>query len=171
MEEPSKISISGDIEIRGHRAGDMGYITYRHAAIYSKEFGYNEHFEALVGRITSDFLCNYDPVMERCWIAERDGEFLGCIMLVKELKTPSKARLRCFLVEEGARGSGLGTILIKLCIDMAKEVGYEHIVLSTSSLLGSARRLYTRFGFQLKVTKEHQNWGEKQVGETWEMKL
>ncbi|KAK1986968.1 acetyltransferase [Colletotrichum cereale] len=149
----------------------MGYITYRHGAIYAKEHGCNGLFEALVGKITSDFLCNYDPVKERCWIAEAGEEFLGCIMLVKEPEAPSQARVRCFLVEEGARGSGLGTNLIKLCIDTARELGYERIVLSTSNMLGSARRLYARFGFRLEDKTERDEWGLKHVMETWKMEL
>ncbi|KAK1995081.1 acyl-CoA N-acyltransferase [Colletotrichum falcatum] len=159
------------ISIRSHRAGDMGYITHRHAAVYAKEYGCNDHFEALVGRITSDFLCNYDPTGERCWIAEAGGGFAGCIMLVREHREPSTARVRCFLVEDGARGSGLGTRLMRGCIDAAKELGYERVVLSTSNLLGSARRLYAKFGFKLESKTERQEWGIKHVAETWAMDL
>ncbi|WQF84067.1 Putative GNAT domain, acyl-CoA N-acyltransferase [Colletotrichum destructivum] len=171
MDSPKKTSTPGDITIRTHRPGDMGYITHRHGTIYCKEFGFSERFEAYVGKITSDFLLNYDPLMERCWLAERDGAFLGCIMLIKDREAPANARLRCFLVEEAARGSGLGTRLIKLCIDMAREIGYERIALSTDKLMATARRLYTSFGFELKATKEHEDWGERQVGEIWEMRL
>ncbi|KAK2005889.1 acetyltransferase [Colletotrichum eremochloae] len=149
----------------------MGYITYRHAAIYAKEYGYNGLFEALVGRITSDFLSNYDPVKERCWIAEAGSEFLGCIMLIKEPEESNTARVRCFLVEECARGSGLGANLMKVCVDTAKELGYERIVLSTSNLLGSARRLYAKFGFRLESKTERQDWGINHIAETWGMVL
>ncbi|KAK2057296.1 acetyltransferase [Colletotrichum caudatum] len=145
----------------------MGYITYRHAAIYAEEYGFNESFEALVGKITSDFLLNHDPIKERCWIAEAGEAFQGCIMLIKEPGAPRTARVRCFLVENSARGSGLGTVLMEGCVNAAKELGYERVVLSTSNFLGSARRLYTKFGFRIEGKTERQEWGIKHVAETW----
>ncbi|KAK1573889.1 uncharacterized protein LY79DRAFT_567608 [Colletotrichum navitas] len=92
-------------------------------------------------------------------------------MLIKEPETPSTARVRCFLVEDCARGSGLGTSLMTGCIDTAKELGYEHLVLSTTNLSGSARRLYAKFGFRLESKTEHQEWGIRHIGETWRMEL
>lgn len=162
---------SKPITIRNHRPGDMGFITSRHGVIYSREHGYSEVFEAMVGNLTADFLLNYEPAVERCWVAESDDQFLGCIMLVKDRTVTGRAKLRCFLVEEAARGSGLGTELIRLCLEFAREAGYERIGLATDSHLSSARRLYSRFGFEISETKEHQDWGERRTGEIWEMKL
>ncbi|OLN96316.1 putative HTH-type DNA-binding domain-containing acetyltransferase YbfA [Colletotrichum chlorophyti] len=170
MKPPADIA-SKSIKIRTHRPGDMGYITYRHGEIYSQEQGYGLLFEAMVARITADFLFNYDPTAERCWIAEREEKFLGCIMLVKDRDTAGSAKLRCFLVEEAARGSGLGTELVRLCVAFAREVGYERIGLKTDKFLGSARRLYTKAGFVLVNAEDHEDWGEKRTGETWELKL
>ncbi|WDK08770.1 acetyltransferase [Colletotrichum graminicola] len=92
-------------------------------------------------------------------------------MLIKELETPSTARVRCFLVEDCARGSGLGTSLMKGCIDTARELGYGHLVLSTSNLSGSARRSYAKFGFRLESRIERQELGIQHVGETWGVEL
>ncbi|KAK1656806.1 MarR-family transcriptional regulator [Colletotrichum godetiae] len=159
------------ITIRNHHPGDMGYITHRHAAIYSKEHNYGDLFEAMVSQITADFLLNLDREKERCWIAERDEKFLGSIMLIKDREAAGRAKLRCFLVEKEARGSGLGTELIRLCVEFAREVGFDSIGLATDNHLSAARRLYAKAGFELKVTEEHQAWGEKRMGETWEMQL
>lgn len=40
--------------------------------------------EALVCKVGADFLDNYDASTDRCWIAERNDEFLGCIILVQD---------------------------------------------------------------------------------------
>ncbi|KAF6824816.1 HTH-type DNA-binding domain-containing acetyltransferase YbfA [Colletotrichum musicola] len=166
MEVPSEA-----VTLRTHRPGDMGFITYRHGAIYSAEHGFGHRFEALVCRITADFLENFDPAAERCWIAERDGQFLGCIMLIKDRETPGRAKLRCFLVERSARGLGIGTRLMGACFDFAREAGYERIMLRTDREMVGARRMYTKAGFKILQTEEHQDWGLKSVGENWELVL
>ncbi len=69
--------------IRQHQPGDMGWIIYRHGVLYSAEYGWGPRFEALVAEIAAAFLQNYQPDKERCWIAERQGEIVGSVMLVK----------------------------------------------------------------------------------------
>ncbi|CAG7561888.1 unnamed protein product [Fusarium equiseti] len=156
--------------LRTHQPGDMGYITHRHGAIYAKEYNFDYRCESLVSRITADFLDNFNPALERCWIAEKDGQFLGSIMLVQD-KKPKTAKLRLLLVEESARGLGVGTALIQACIDFAREAGYERVDLWTQSILEGARRLYKKAGFELIETQPHCDWGVDVVGEFWSMKL
>ena len=158
--------------LRSHRSGDMGWIVHRHGAQYNKEFGWNERFEAFVARVTADFIENYDPKSERCWIAERDGEFLGCVMLVKDRSSDNnEAKLRLLLVEPSARGLGLGQTLIHECTKFAREVGYSRIILWTNSVLVSARRLYAKEGYKLVKSEEHDTLGTKLTGELWELLL
>ncbi|RGP80772.1 acetyltransferase [Fusarium longipes] len=156
--------------LRSHQPGDMGYITYRHGVNYTKQFNFNSKFESLVSRITADFIDNFNPAKERCWIAEKDGVWLGSIMLVCDTK-PNSAKIRLLLVEEQARGLGVGTALVQACIDFAREAGYEHVNLWTQSLLEGARRIYTKAGFRMIETKPHSDWGVDLVGEFWSMEL
>ena len=60
-----------------------------------------------------------DPKRERCWIAEMNGENVGCVMLVKD-DVPGVARLRLLLVDPKARGLGLGTRLVDECVHFAR---------------------------------------------------
>lgn len=156
--------------IRSHRPGDMGWITHRHGVLYSQEYGYDERFEALVAKITGEFIENLDPAHERCWIAERHGEIVGSIFLVK--KSATIAKLRLLYVEPTTRGLGIGARLIAECIAFARSAGYRKIVLWTQSELLAARHLYEKAGFQLVGEERHSSWGrEGLVAETWEVRF
>ena len=159
------------ITLRPHRIGDIGWIIYRHAVLYANEYGFNEQFEALVGQSASRFLRDYDPEWERCWIAEMDGKFIGCIFLMKDLEAENIGRLRNFLVEPEARGKGLGRRLIQECINFAMLVGYQKIILWTNDVLHAARHLYEDFGFRLIHEEPIELLGPKGIAQTWEKDL
>ncbi|MBV9733825.1 MAG: MarR family transcriptional regulator [Verrucomicrobia bacterium] len=155
--------------IRTHRTGDLSWIAHRHAILYNKEYGLNQAFEALVLDITAHFLKHYDPEAERCWVAERSGEILGCVLLVKSSK--QIAKLRLLLVEPSARGLGIGKRLVEECIRFAREKDYKKIVLWTQSNLTAARGIYQKAGFELVATDSHEDFGPRLTAETWELRL
>jgi DNA-binding MarR family transcriptional regulator/GNAT superfamily N-acetyltransferase len=156
--------------IRRHRPGDMGWVVQRHGELYWQEYHYDERFEALVAEIVAEFIQHLDPFREKCWIAERDGERVGCIFLVK--KSPTVAKLRLLLVEPSARGLGIGKRLVEECIRFAREAGYKKILLWTQSELSAARGIYKSAGFECIAEERHESWSRKNlVAETWELKL
>jgi len=156
--------------LRTHQPGDMGWVVHRHGTLYWREYGYDERFEALVAEIVAQFIQNFDPRRERCWIAEKDGDIVGTVFLVKKSKTICKLRL--LLVEPAARGLGIGRRLVAECVRFAKEVGYKKMILWTQSELGAARHLYKEAGFQLAGHQRHKSWGRTNlVSEVWELKL
>jgi len=156
--------------LRPHRTGDMGWITERHGRNYAREYGWNGHIEAVTARICADFLDGHDPAFERCWIAERGGERLGCVFLVKD-ETPGVARLRLLMLEPAARGSGLGKRLVGECVAFARAAGYREIVLWTHAVLTAARAIYAQQGFQLEATWTHDDFGAPELSETWRLLL
>src|SRR5947208_13808799 len=92
--------------LRSHEPGDMGWVTHRHGVLYAQEYGWDEHFEALVAQIVADFIINYNPTRERCWIAELDVEIVGSVFVVHSSETV--ATLRLLLVAPLPRCLGLG---------------------------------------------------------------
>jgi len=158
------------VVLRAPRAGDMGWIIERHGVNYAREYGWSEHIEAVTARICADFLDAADPARERCWIAERDGERLGCVFLVKD-EAQGVGRLRLLMLEPAARGLGLGRRLVDECIAFARAAGYRDVVLWTHQVLTAARAIYAATGFQLEETWTHDDFGAPEVSETWRLKL
>jgi DNA-binding MarR family transcriptional regulator/N-acetylglutamate synthase-like GNAT family acetyltransferase len=160
---------TGALQLREHRPGDIGWIVQKHGELYAQEYGWNTDFEALVAEICARFLRQMDPAAERCWIAERNGARVGCIMLVRHSRTIAKLRL--LLVDPSQRGLGVGNALVQECLAFARAAGYRKVTLWTQSILSAARKLYERHGFRKVASEPHESFGAKLVAETWELGL
>jgi len=157
------------VTLRAHRPGDMGWVIGAHGRLYAEEFGWDERFEALVAGIAADFINDFKKNQERCWIAEMNGEPVGCVFVVR--KSKSVAKLRLLIVEPRARGIGLGRRLVEECIAFARDKGYRKLVLWTQSNLAAARAIYRKTGFVKTTEEKHASFGIKLTGEYWELKL
>lgn len=155
--------------LRPPQPGDMGWVVERHGVLYTQEYGWDETFEGLVAEIVAHFIKYFDPKRERCWIAEKDGQRVGSVFLVK--KDETTAKLRLMLVEPQARGLGIGARLTDECIRFARQAGYTKIVLWTNSVLTAARHMYAKAGFKLVKEEAHHSFGKDLVGEDWELVL
>jgi N-acetylglutamate synthase-like GNAT family acetyltransferase len=155
--------------LRLPQAGDLGWVVQSNGALYAQEYGWDESYEALVAQIVADFVNTYDAKKERCWIAEKDGENIGSVFLVK--KSETVAKLRLLIVDPKARGLGIGKRLVDECTRFARQAGYKKVTLWTNSVLLAARSIYQKAGYELIKTDTHNSFGKDLVGETWELKL
>ncbi|SDX28332.1 DNA-binding transcriptional regulator, MarR family [Amycolatopsis xylanica] len=154
--------------LRQPRSGDLGWVIERHGAVYAREYGWNEGFEALVARIAADYVDGKGTARQAGWIAELDGERVGSVFCMPgpDVKT---ARLRLLLVEPHARGFGLGKRLVDECVAFARASGYSAMTLWTVDLLATARHLYQRAGFRLDTQERVHEFGHDLVGQTWRL--
>jgi GNAT superfamily N-acetyltransferase len=61
-----------------------------------------------------------------------------------------KARIDEVVVDQGARGKGVGEALVNACFDVARKRGAQVAELQSGKLRTAANRLYRRIGFQLR---------------------
>ena len=84
----------------------------------------------------------------------RDGEEVIGTTTVIVYTTPFwiKARLDEVVVDEAARGKGVGAALVSAALDVARQKGAEVAELQSGVQRGAANRLYPRMGFKLRET-------------------
>ncbi len=157
------------ITLRDLEPGDAGWVAMRHGELYWRDEGYDIRFEALVLGILSDFVSNRKDG-ERAWIAVDDaGTRLGCVFAT--LPEPGDAKLRMFLVEPAARGTGLAQFLLDTLIAHARRLGAKRVVLWTHESHRAAGRLYARNGFHLLDETPVVAFGQPTLEQNWELPL
>ncbi|WP_280396343.1 GNAT family N-acetyltransferase [Nocardia brasiliensis] len=149
--------------------GDLGWVIQAHGEIYADEFGWDSSFETLVAQIVADYAADHDEAREAAWIAELDGERVGCVFCVRA--DDELAKLRCLLVHPKCRGLGAGGRLVSTCLDFARAAGYRRITLWTNDVLSSARQIYQGQGFELTGEERHHSFGNDLVGQNWSRDL
>lgn len=99
-----------------------------------------EHLEAMVANPTVTLL------------VARDGPKIVGTASVAVYTTPIwvKARIEDVVVDEAARGRGVGEALVRRCIDVARERGVAIVELQSARSREAANRLYAHLGFELR---------------------
>ncbi len=156
-----------DITIRTElRPGDMGYLIYLHATLYTKEFGFGPQFERYVAESMLEFWNRYDPATNRAWICEHEGRIVGSIFLMNRGEA---AQLRYYFLLPEYRGIGLGKKLMDLWMDFYRKCGYKSAYLLTTSELDAAAALYRRHGFKLVSETPHSDFGRSVTEQRYEL--
>ncbi|MEO7766611.1 MAG: GNAT family N-acetyltransferase [Ferruginibacter sp.] len=158
----SEISIRSNI-----KAGDLGYVIYRHGKLYGEEYNYGVSFETYVGAGMYEFYKNYDAEIDRVWICEHEDKIVGFVLLMH--RENNAAQLRYFYLESQYRGIGLGKKLMELFMKFLKERDYHSAYLWTTNELSAAASLYTKHGFKLTESKESVAFGKPLKEERYEL--
>ena len=152
------------------RVGDLGWITHSQAVLYAQEYGWDWTYEGLVAQILGSFAANFDAAREDAWVSELNDQVVGSVFLMKS-DDPELAKLRLLYVDPAARGLGIGSRLVQLCVERARELGYRQLTLWTNDVLVSARKIYQAAGFKLAEENRHHSFGKDLVGQTWVLDL
>lgn len=157
------------VVLRTPEPGDFGWVIQAHGRLYAQEYHWDERFEALVAKITAQFIESFQPQWERCWIAELNGQNVGSVFVVRQSKTIAKLRL--LVLEPTARGHGIGRQLVEHSIRFAQQKGYRKLVLWTNKNLTAAVNLYESLGFELQSEQAHDSFGHSLIGQNYSLKL
>jgi ribosomal protein S18 acetylase RimI-like enzyme len=125
-----------------------------------------EAFQRLVPQLTSnnpppswaDLSALVSDSASTLLIARNDaGKIIGALTLaVYRVPTGMRAIIEDVIVDEAARGSGIGVELMRRAIQLAGEKGAGNISLTSNPLREAANRLYLRVGFKKRETNAYQ---------------
>jgi ribosomal protein S18 acetylase RimI-like enzyme len=87
------------------------------------------------------------------FIARLDGAIVGSLTLVLyRIPTGLKAWIEDVVVDEAARGHGVGELLNRAALDEARRRGVKGVSLTSRPSREAANRLYQRIGFTTRET-------------------
>jgi ribosomal protein S18 acetylase RimI-like enzyme len=89
----------------------------------------------------------------RLLMAEEDNRYIGSLTLVVfRIPSGTRARIEDLVVQETARGRGVGRALVQKALEMAKALGAEAVDLTTHPSREAANALYKKLGFARRET-------------------
>jgi ribosomal protein S18 acetylase RimI-like enzyme len=98
--------------------------------------------ETIASEATTVFLARND-----------EGTIVGTLTLaVFRIPTAVRAWIEDVVVDEAARGSGVGAALNRAALDTARQLGAKTVDLTSRPSREAANRLYQRLGFQRRQT-------------------
>jgi ribosomal protein S18 acetylase RimI-like enzyme len=87
------------------------------------------------------------------FLARLDGRIVGSLTLVSfRIPTGTKSWIEDVVVDDSARGHGIGETLNRAALDEARRRGVKSVSLTSRPSREAANRLYQRIGFQQRET-------------------
>jgi ribosomal protein S18 acetylase RimI-like enzyme len=87
-------------------------------------------------------------------VARVDGDIVGTLTLVLfPIPTGTRAWIEDVVVDEAARGYGVGAALTREAVRLARDAGARTVDLTSQPSRAAANRLYERLGFEIRDSK------------------
>ena len=155
-------TMSNSIDIRrGYQTAILGRVTTMHAEFYSAHYGFGRAFEIKVGAEMAEFLSRIPNASNEVWAAVKNGQIVGSVSVDGEDIGGGIAHLRWFVMDNAARGSGIGRQMLREALQFADDHGFRETHLWTFKSLDAARKLYEREGFRLVHEEAGTQWGSE----------
>lgn len=145
--------------ISGPVPGLLGRIVEMHGTFYSANHGFGINFESLIAQQVSEFLGRINKPLNVIYCAEINGKLIGSIAVDGEDLGAGIAHIRWFIVDDDARGNGIGSALFSKALGFIDKAGFKETRLWTFKGLDAARHLYEQEGFSLNREKVGNQWG------------
>ncbi|MET7029429.1 GNAT family N-acetyltransferase [Sediminicola luteus] len=92
---------------------------------------------------------NYNVPKASYFVVEENNRIIGCAGVAQlENFDGNVCELQKMYFTEEARGRGLGSQMMKVCLNKAREYGFEKCYLETMPYMEDAQKLYKKTGFQ-----------------------
>jgi len=155
------VQVAGADICSGYQLGLIARITQMHALFYARVSGFGQRFESVVAGGLAEFCNRLERPGNAIWSAKQGGQIVGSVAIDGEDLGPGIAHLRWFIVDDEARGSGVGRRLLAAALAFADEQAFAETHLWTFSGLSAARRLYEAHGFVCVEERPGSQWGNE----------
>lgn len=153
------------VTLRDPAPGDIGWVVHRSGSLAADAYGWNLEAESLVAEIVGQFIRRCLPLRERFWVAQRDAQIVGWVLLERE--DDASARMRLLQVEPHARGQGLGRQLVGECLRFAAAAGYRQLRASSVEGWAASARVLEGAGFGVVDRTAYRRFGRDLVVLLW----
>jgi GNAT superfamily N-acetyltransferase len=147
----------------GYRPGIIGGITLVHALYYARASGFGQRFESVVAGGLADFCDRLTNPRNAIWAAMQGDDIVGSIAIDGEDLGANVAHLRWFIMDDRARGTGVGRRLLSTALAFADANGFAETHLWTFKGLSAARHLYESQGFACVEERPGNQWGSEVI--------
>jgi GNAT superfamily N-acetyltransferase len=148
--------------------GALGTLVGLHGDWYARHWELGLSFEARVAAGLGEFALTLPDPDNRIFVALDGATVVGGVVI--DGRERPHARLRWFIVAEGARG-GLGRRLLGAALEFCAARGFAEVWLLTFAGLDAARRLYEAHGFVLEHQAAGSTWGVELTEQRFRLRL
>ncbi|WP_222984402.1 GNAT family N-acetyltransferase [Flagellimonas meishanensis] len=114
-----------------------------------EELGVPKVGTAYADKALDDMYGTYNVPKAIYYVVEQEEKIIGCAGIAQlENFNGNVCELQKMYFLEEARGKGIGGRMIKICLERAKEFGFEQCYLETMPYMKAAQKLYQNHGFQ-----------------------